>query len=271
MLFSNSTLANNYFWEPKYINSLSSITRKVVVVTPNEGQQSKFNEPEPVFTFTTTPTPLPNGDVLQGKLDREPGNGVGLYLITQGTVDNVNNPNYDIVFNQANVTFEIFSGLVVEKKWGYTLVVNNSANEYKAYQWYKNGSLLPGETKQYYSKEKPLCGVYKVLVTLNDGTEMFSMDSDETASCNQIVGAISIYPNLLKSSSNVSVSSTISETNDLSLYSIKVISMAGVVVGEFETEYINDFEFQAPSASGTYIVKIYNSEIEVASNKLIVF
>lgn len=86
-----------------------TINRKPIVVTAKQwgvdyGQPAKDNS---LLTWTTTPAPLPYGDELSGNLVLEPtwtldewGNiPVGQYDISQGTVDNDNNPNYNITFN----------------------------------------------------------------------------------------------------------------------------------------------------------------------------
>lgn len=48
--------------------------------------------------------------------------------------------------------------------WGDVLTVENSSGLFNTYQWYKDGVLIPGATKQYYQESKGLDGYYTCLV-----------------------------------------------------------------------------------------------------------
>ncbi len=50
---------------------------------------------------------LPDGEQLLGSLSREPGEEVGDYVITRGSLTNANNPNYAITFNNNNKKYSI--------------------------------------------------------------------------------------------------------------------------------------------------------------------
>jgi hypothetical protein len=73
-----------------------TVTPLPIVVTANN-QAKVYGQPDPALTFTA---PTVNGDVLNGAPVRAPGENVAgsPYAITQGTVTNANNPNYQITF-----------------------------------------------------------------------------------------------------------------------------------------------------------------------------
>ncbi|MFM8649917.1 MAG: MBG domain-containing protein, partial [Actinomycetota bacterium] len=63
-------------------------------------------DPDPVLGFAITDGELVDSDTLNGSLERLEGQLIGEYAITQGTIDNVNNPNYLITFVPGVFTIE---------------------------------------------------------------------------------------------------------------------------------------------------------------------
>jgi MBG domain/MBG domain (YGX type) len=77
------------------------ITPKTITVTPNAGQTKANGAPDPVLTYTNDP--LANGyDALTGALSRAPGEDVGVYDITIGTL--TAGENYNIILAPAVFT-----------------------------------------------------------------------------------------------------------------------------------------------------------------------
>jgi parallel beta-helix repeat protein len=68
-----------------------AITAKAVTITPDDGQSKVFGAPEPTFAFTPSPA-LVSGDSFTGGLGRDPGEDVGTYAFTLGTLSA--GPNY---------------------------------------------------------------------------------------------------------------------------------------------------------------------------------
>ncbi len=62
---------------------------------------------------------------------------------------------------------------VIETRWGDVFVVSNN-DDYKEYQWYKNGEPIEGATGAIYSEEgMDAKTTYTVRITLADGTALF--------------------------------------------------------------------------------------------------
>ena len=79
------------------------IEKKSVTVTPDAGQSKMYGTEDPVLSYTTTG--LVGSDAMTGSLSRTPGEEVGSYTITLGTLSA--GDNYDTVLDAAEVTFEI--------------------------------------------------------------------------------------------------------------------------------------------------------------------
>ncbi|MCC6608242.1 MAG: autotransporter-associated beta strand repeat-containing protein, partial [Burkholderiales bacterium] len=93
-VFGGGGLASNY--AITYAPGVLTISQRPISVQAND-QTKVYGQPDPALTFTA---PTVNGDVLNGTLTRTPGETVpgSPYAITQGTVSNANNPNYNIAF-----------------------------------------------------------------------------------------------------------------------------------------------------------------------------
>lgn len=100
----------------------------------------------------------------------------------------------DIMPGIYNITVSFMSGTLVKSQdvklkvnypasniyvvWDDVLTVDNSAGLFKTYQWYKDGELVPGATKQYYQEKNGLDGYYmcKVNDELFVGPAFFHVD-----------------------------------------------------------------------------------------------
>ena len=75
------------------------------------------------------------------------------------TVSQEGNENY----NPATVIVKpiiINTPGLISQYWEDVLVFDNSSKQYVSYQWFKNGVAIDGATKQYYSENNPLNGIY---------------------------------------------------------------------------------------------------------------
>ncbi|MDO5424556.1 MAG: MBG domain-containing protein [Eubacteriales bacterium] len=92
-----------------YIGSVSEIwkiAKRPVTVTPESNQSKAYGEADSPLAYTITEGELAGSDTLNGALSRDSGENAGMYQITQGTLTNENNPNYDITFADS-VSFTI--------------------------------------------------------------------------------------------------------------------------------------------------------------------
>ncbi len=98
--------AGNYNLLNTTAATTANITPKPITVTANSGQYKIFGTVDPVFTYTYAPNDPPIA--FSGLLSREPGEEIGGYAITQGTLSA--GSNYAINFVSA--TFRITGELM---------------------------------------------------------------------------------------------------------------------------------------------------------------
>ena len=77
------------------------IAPKAVTVTANAASKT-YGDTDPTFTYMSDG--LVTSDTLTGELSRVTGEEAGTYAITQGTLTNKNNSNYDITFTEGTFT-----------------------------------------------------------------------------------------------------------------------------------------------------------------------
>lgn len=85
----------------KVASFTGTIARRPVTVKA-ESVDKAYGQKDPVYSYAVHG--LADGEQLQGTLQREPGQNVGVYAITQGSMTEVNNPNYSITFIPGKVT-----------------------------------------------------------------------------------------------------------------------------------------------------------------------
>jgi M6 family metalloprotease-like protein len=93
--------------------------------------------------------------------------------------------------NQVSTTVK--TGVIprIKSKWSDVLVCYNLGDSIKSYQWYKGGSLVTGETKQYFKTNKQ-SGTYKVETIDLEGCRNSSASVNQSASSPV---SYSVYPN----------------------------------------------------------------------------
>jgi hypothetical protein len=93
--FLGGTDAYNYMLIPPS-NTTADITPKSITVTVTAGQSKIYGATDPAIFNSNTASLLISGDSFTGSLTRAPGQSVGPYLISQGTLSA--GPNYTIIF-----------------------------------------------------------------------------------------------------------------------------------------------------------------------------
>jgi hypothetical protein len=80
------------------------ITKVRIVITIDGGQTKIYGKPDPKLTYKITTGELKGADVLKGTLERLPGEDVGVYAISQGTL--TAGDNYDLMVVKNNFKIE---------------------------------------------------------------------------------------------------------------------------------------------------------------------
>ena len=89
-------------YEIKTIAPVFASIEKANAVVKADTVSKTYGEGDPEFTYKVEG--LLQGDTLSGKLSREPGEDVGSYKITLGTLGN---PNYNLTINEAHLLINI--------------------------------------------------------------------------------------------------------------------------------------------------------------------
>jgi hypothetical protein len=117
-----------------YVGGALTITKAPLTIAANS--QTKFiGTPDPPLTFRVTNGTLVGDDNLTGALARAPGQDLGAYAITQGTLASL---NYDLTFIGSTLFIEANpAGMIAPS----TLI--NPANGTPVFPAYTGGSVLP--------------------------------------------------------------------------------------------------------------------------------
>jgi len=85
----------------------ASITPRPVTLTVDPGQGKTYGQPDPfliTFNDTAGTMQMVTGETPTGTLTRATGENAGTYAVGQGSLNNTNNPNYNITFVTNNFT-----------------------------------------------------------------------------------------------------------------------------------------------------------------------
>ena len=80
--------------------------------------------------------------------------------------------------SQAAVNFTLAAGDLMYSKWTDVLFISNADGRFVSYQWYKNGSLMYGETQQRLYYSKGLSGTYQCVMTTKEGKTIYTCPQD---------------------------------------------------------------------------------------------
>lgn len=80
--------------------------------------------------------------------------------------------------SQTTVNFTLAAGDLMYSKWTDVLFISNADGRFVSYQWYRNGSLMYGETQQRLYYEKGLKGTYQCVMTTTDGKTIYTCPQD---------------------------------------------------------------------------------------------
>ncbi len=308
----------------------------------------QYGAPDPTFTYTVTG--LLNGDntsVFTGSLSRAPGEGVGTYPITIGTLSAGGNytisftGNYltitiasqqitwgqsllvgcndttdvqltavassglPVTYSVSDPTIATVSGSVltllkpgttivtasqagdsdydaattlvdtvfyasaslIGQHWNDVIFFDNSSDDYVAWQWFKNGAPVEGDTSQYYSETPSLNGQYYVVATNREGQEVQSCILTIAASA-PIPGGIKVSPNPVNGGSQATITSNY-PVSALQGAVLQVLDLSGRVLQQV-TNVQPTIQVTMPSAYGIYIVNLLLATGQRASTNVLV-
>jgi MBG domain (YGX type) len=316
-----------------YVQGTITIDPATLQVTAN-AQTKEYGAADPPFTFTTNG--FVNGDnsgVFTGSLSRIPGENVGAYPITEGSLSAGGNytivyTGNDLIITKATqqitwaqnltvgcnsvsevlltgvatsglpITYSVSdptiarlsgdtltllqpgsslvtavqtgdsnydaatavtdtilyqSGSLISEHWNDVLFFDNSSGDYVAWQWYKNGAAVPGDTLQYYSEEPSLNGQYFVIAVNKDGQDVQSCTLAIAAGAT-IPGGIKVFPNPANIGTQVTVVCNYS-ASALQGAVLQIADMTGKVLQQL-TNVQPSMQVNMPSVDGIYILNL---------------
>ena len=148
------------------------------------------------------------------------------------------------------------------RKWDNVLFINNGDNAYKAFQWYKNGKKIDGETQQrYYTGSTPMAGtsdLYNCVMTKQDGTteEACAHTFDQTprsaeAAVEDIMeDGLAVYPTQVASGATVTVQKTCTGSVQATLLTMTGQTLATTELRDEQTI------LTMPVAAGIYMLQL---------------
>lgn len=176
---------------------------------------------------------------------------------------------------EMEVRFSLDIAGYVHRKWNDVVFVDNSDKNcepnceedltFVAWQWYRDGVVLPGATGQYYYEQGGLNGFYYVEMTTEDGTVYRSCQYEirpTQALDNVEESRLRIYPVPTFSGSELHVEAE--EAGRLQLYTYE-----GTCCGDYRSQDGN-YTLTAPAVPGIYLVRWIGSHQRCATRKLIV-
>ena len=175
--------------------------------------------------------PLP--DVSDLYLDLQVGSSAGTYNVREiGCYSDV-----------LRVQLESRLGGYVHAKFNRVLYVDNNPDNgevpapklhFKAYQWYKNGTLMDGQTGQYYQENgKDLEGVYFVVLTDDDGNSYRSCEITMPNEQYQSSAAMpALYPVPVDAGATDDDSLTIDAPHVVGIYHVRITHADGTTQTE---------------------------------------
>lgn len=139
-----------------------TVTRKPLIVTPISNQQKQYTDLDPVLDYEVIG--LIGDDLLSGLLTRAPGENLGQYEITLGSLTATN--NYEIVFT-TGIYFEITSKYLNELSLVSNVLTYNTSIQEVALR--NAGAALPDDITYLVLDDKVLkdAGTYQIRVVSN--------------------------------------------------------------------------------------------------------
>ena len=157
-------------------------------------------------------------------------------------------------------------GILIEK-WNDVILVDNSSEEYVAYQWYRDGNILPNATNQFYQELGGLKGCYSVELRRNDGKKEFSCERcfDKTTK------TLSIYPNPIKQNEPIQIVYFDENKDNKEHLSVHLYTMGGKLLKSKQLNYGKHEIDTYGLAPGIYLLQLTTSNNQTQNKKIVVY
>lgn len=167
-----------------------------------------------------------------------------------------------------NQTFDYMFDLryrssIVEQKWNNVLTLlspaYNGGYEFTAFQWYKNGQPMDGETHSYLYQPLEMGAEYQVLLTRSDGVSVFTCPIMP-----EVHEQITPFPTIVQPSQQIAVRKSEKKMSQASIFTS---------IGQLYATYpMEDGEgtLIAPSSTGHYVVRFIYEDGSTDGQHLIV-
>ena len=191
-------------------------------------------------------TNLPTADV-DGLLPVSIPKGVpdGIY---QGTLQLRNELGSESPVYPFQFTINLSTDFIVSK-FDDVILCDNSSNRFTSYQWYKDGEVIEGATKQFYCDPAGLVGSYFLKVTTTDGKTLYSCPKAfNTPSTKSVI----VSPNPLKTNQSCTVKVTGFQEEELENAVLSVFDMNGLRVYH-SSKVSQSNSMRLPAVPGIYI------------------
>jgi len=165
------------------------------------------------------------------------------------------------------VNIEIQNDNVLVEKWHDVILVDNSKNEYKAYQWYRNGSMIPSANNQFYQELGGLNGCYSVELTLVSGKKVFSCER----CLSKVSKQMAIYPNPTMRGNPITVILTEENQTSEDLFNVALYTMDGKLLKMQQQSYGRANIETSSLPAGVYILKITTKDGRSFNEKIVVY
>jgi len=186
----------------------------------------------------------------------------GLY---QGTLQMRNELGIESPVYTFQFTINLSTDFIVAK-FDDVVLCDNSSNRFVAYQWYKDGVMLEGATKQFYNDLGGLIGSYSLKVTTIDGQTLYTCAKMLNI---PLLKKVSIYPSPVKANQIATVKLTGMVNEDLVGAELSIYTMQGFCIyHSTKVQRIN--EVRLPSVEGMYLGRVTTSKGQEFPFKVIV-
>jgi len=151
-------------------------------------------------------------------------------------------------------------------KFDQIIFVDNSSNRFAAYQWYKNGVIINGATKQSYNDPAGLVGAYSVQVTDIKGHKIFSCTKE--LNLTKAVKVIA-YPNPVKASQTCTVQVSGLSGKDLDNAELSVYTSQGACI--YQSSKVENLNYlKLPTVDGVYLGQLKTTDGDKHIFKIVV-